>query len=222
MKLFFYSLFIGGLFFSLSLFGEPAVWPDSLNTVEKADYLTQAEKAVIVEMNKARTNPKMYAGFLRSERVYYNNGLIEKPGQVSRQTQEGVEAVDECIDFMDKAPAMGLLRPSKELTKAAADHTKDQSKTGQTGHIGNDKSTFDKRILRYYKGEYWMMSENISYGFSDASDIVMQLMVDDGVPLRGHRDNIMNPSLLLAGVSINTHPVYGYMCVITYLTPVAK
>lgn len=37
-------------------------WPDSIYAcVNNADYLTQDEKQVVIEINKARTNPVQYA-----------------------------------------------------------------------------------------------------------------------------------------------------------------
>jgi hypothetical protein len=42
------------------------------------------------------------------------------------------------------------------------------------------------------------------------------LLIDDGVPSRGHRVNILRESFLSVGVAINTHPNYGMICVIDY------
>ena len=54
----------------------------------------------------------------------------------------------------------------------------------------------------------------IEYGASDAMDAVRQLIVDDGVPDRGHRSILFDPSLRFAGVSCGAHPAYRSMCVI--------
>ena len=58
--------------------------------------------------------------------------------------------------------------------------------------------------------------ENISYGDDNARNIVIQLLVDDGVPSRGHRKNILNFKFDEVGVSVGKHSGYGSMCVIDF------
>jgi hypothetical protein len=43
---------------------------------------------------------------------------------------------------------------------------------------------------------------------------VQDLLIDDGVPDRGHRRNIYEPSARFVGVACGLHPRYGGMCVI--------
>jgi len=85
-----------------------------------------------------------------------------------------------------------LLNAEFLLEKAALDHTADLSKNNLTGHDGSDGSTTRDRIERYCQW-FGRMGENICLGASMARDIVIQLVVDDGVPDRGHRKNICNP-----------------------------
>lgn len=42
----------------------------------------------------------------------------------------------------------------------------------------------------------------------------MLLIVDDGVPDRGHRQAIFNPAYTQVGVSCGRHVVYDWVCVI--------
>lgn len=190
------------------------IWPDSLNTAKDVDYLSEVEKEVIFEMNKVRSNPRLYAECIKSERIYYNGLLKTLSEDTFLKTEEGLKAVDECIKFLRKANPVGLLHPNPEITNAAKDHAKDNSITGKTGHTGTDGSTPNSRMDRY--NNRINVGENISYGNNTAFDIVYQLMVDDGVPSRGHRDNIMNNKYNLCGLSVNTHPTYKYVCVIDY------
>ncbi|MDR1022586.1 MAG: CAP domain-containing protein [Prevotellaceae bacterium] len=205
-------------------------WPDSLNTAKDVDYLTEDEKGVIYEMNKVRTNPKLYAEYIKRERSFYSNKRIEKPGQIPILTQEGVAAVDECIAALQKALPTGVIRPNRNLGKAAQLLAKYQSKTGKTGHTGSNGSTVSDRIKRYCTemndnfgyGYGITFGENISYGSSKPQDIVVQLLIDDGVPSRGHRVNILKPDFNTAGVAIDTHPRYRHLCVIDYAFLVYK
>lgn len=52
------------------------------------------------------------------------------------------------------------------------------------------------------------IGENISYGSDSAMDVVLALLVDDGVPNRGHRVNIFNDSFDTVGVFTDDHNAY--------------
>lgn len=192
------------------------VWPDSLNTAKNAAYLTALEKETILEMNKVRTNPKAYISYLREERSFYEDDLIRRPGEIAIRTHEGVAAIDECIRYLEKASPAGLLYPSDCLAKAARMLGKDQSETGETGHNGPKGMSMKDRIQATCGKEFFYLAENVSYGYNTPLRIVLQLMIDDGVPSRGHRENIMNPELNSCGLFSTTHPRYSYLCVIDY------
>jgi uncharacterized protein YkwD len=188
----------------------------ALDTAKDAEYLTGVEKDVILEMNKARSNPKKYAELYIQPRLrYYSGNNYSVPGQITIVTQEGKKAVDNCISVMSKMQATPLLTPELGLSLGAKDHTADQGKTGQTGHDGSDKSDPFIRINRY-GGGYKTAGENLAYGPTTGRDIIVDLLIDDGVPSRGHRTNIMNKSFTQSGVSFGTHPQYRTMCTITY------
>jgi uncharacterized protein YkwD len=60
------------------------------------------------------------------------------------------------------------------------------------------------------------MAENIAYGENPARAVVIQLLVDDGVRDRGHRDNILDPKWTIEGVACGPHRDYRQMCVMDY------
>jgi uncharacterized protein YkwD len=189
---------------------------DKLDTARDVDYLTGVEKDVVLEMNKVRTNPKKYADlYIQPKIKYYDGKNYSVPGQITIVTQEGVTAVNGCISALSRARAAGILSPELGLTKAVYDHAADQGKTGQTGHDGSDKSTPFTRIARYGKS-VTPAGENIAYGGNIGREIVCSLLIDDGVPSRGHRTNIMNAAYTKTGVGFGTHPQYRYMCAIVY------
>ena len=170
------------------------------------------ELEVAAELNLARTQPGRYAELLREYRRSIHGLYLERAGEVTVVLNEGAKAVDEAIAFLERQKALAPFSLSRGLSQAARDHAADQGNTGQTGHGGSDRSTMDKRIERY--GTWGKtIGENIAYGAETARDIVIQLIVDDGVPSRGHRTNIFNPEFLVVGIACGAHPGYRTVCV---------
>ena len=188
----------------------------SLDTARKVDYLSEIEKDVILEMNKARTNPKKYAELylvpfakkFRSDGTYMKNGVM-------MLTNEGVAVVNECIKEMVGTKPMGVLQPAKGLALAAQGHATTQAAAGQIGHDGVDGSTPFTRIEKY--GTYRAAAENIAYGANTGRDIVMQLLIDDGVKNRGHRKTILASGYTHTGSGYaEGHKIFKTECVVTY------
>ena len=187
-----------------------------LDTARNAAYLNELEKQVILELNKVRSDPSRYArSFLAPQRKYYAGQKLAYPGQIPIRTQEGIHAFEECNQVLAKTRSMQILAPKAGLARAARDHVLDQSKTGQTGHGGSDHSDVSGRANRYgrWNGK---IGETIQYGHAAAARIVSSLLIDDGVPSRGHRKIILDPLFRNAGVAFGPHPKFRNMCVIVF------
>jgi hypothetical protein len=205
--------------------GDPdaANWDISaLDTAAKTDYLSPVEKDVILEMNKARNNPKKYAELYIKPMLEYNwggpfgaNSYLAPGATIYISTQEGRNGIQSCIDDLSRRQGMSSLLPTKGLFLAAKDHADDTGPRGITGHTGSDGSSMDQRISRYGK---WGggAGENISYGYNTGREIVVQLLVDDGVPNRGHRDNLFTKDFKYVGGAMGGHSQFTYLCVIDY------
>jgi uncharacterized protein YkwD len=176
---------------------------------DKEDGGTSAA-AVIREMNLARQNPGLYASFVREVRGAMNGNALVLPGGTRVRTKEGTSAVDEAIRFLQSAQPVQPLALSRGMNRAAADHCADQA-DGGFGHAGRDRSHAGERIARYgtLSGGW---AENISYGKASARDVVLALIIDDGLPARKHRKNIFNPSYNYAGAAFGRHARFRTVC----------
>lgn len=192
-------------------------WPVGvLSTAADSEFLDDLEKDVILHLNMARTDPARYAyDFIEPRMEYFSGVMYRELEEMSLITREGAEAVEECVSDMEDTEIMKPLLPSEGISLAALDHAQDLSLTGDTGHIGSDRSEFSTRIERYGQ---WLISigEVISYGPATGREIVVGLLIDDGVPDRGHRTSILNPDFSLVGIAIEEHPAYGNVCVIEF------
>lgn len=166
---------------------------------------------LVAEVNLARTDPRGYARKLRAERALYDGRLIRRPGQVDILTREGRPAVDEAIAALERQRPMPALAYDPQLSAAARDHVVDQGPRGAVGHTGSDGSDISRRFVRRGASPYG--GENIAYGADTAEAQVIQLLIDDGVPDRGHRRNIFHPGFKRIGAACGPHVVWRYMCV---------
>lgn len=172
---------------------------------------------VLDEINHARVNPRAYATQLRHLRDAFEGTTFSAPGYPRAvQTREGVAALDEAIRFLERQKPLPALSWSPGLAAAAQELVREQSRTGGIGHTG-DNGGMRERISRQgrWKGR---IGENIAYGPGDPRGMVMQLIINDGVPNRGHRKNIFRRSFAVAGVSCAPHPRYGNLCVMDFAT----
>lgn len=161
--------------------------------------------AIVREMNLARQNPALYATYIEELRSNFNGRILALPGHTNLITKEGTGAIDEAVRFLRSAQPMQALTLSAGMSRGAADHCADQAR-GAMGH-GNPSA----RMNRYGRWSV-LWGENIAYGKTNARDIVMALIIDDGQPARKHRKNIFNPTFNYAGVGYGPHARYGSVC----------
>ena len=190
-------------------------WNEDEANKTYVSYLNETENQVLVELNKVRTNPARYAQeYITPLLTRFTNEdpniRVTDDGR-NLMTDEGPKAVKECITELKKAKAVPPLKPSKGMSKAAKDHIRDQGPSGRIGHQGFDNSDPFKRMNRYGTWQT-IAGENISYGENTAREIVIQLLIDDGVANRGHRKIIMEVQCLVVGIAVGTHKSYNWMC----------
>jgi uncharacterized protein YkwD len=178
-----------------------------------ADY-RELEREVAAELNAVRANPAGYSRYLSELLPTFNGMTRRRFDGVLVRTQEGAAAVREAITALQRQPAVPQLTSSSAMSNAARDLAEDQRRTGTVGHAGSDGSNPGTRLARY--GTWGTTyNENVDYGaFRSGREVVVDLIVDDGVADRGHRRNIFDPNVRVVGVACGAHPRYGSVCVI--------
>ncbi|CAD7950540.1 unnamed protein product [Amoebophrya sp. A120] len=115
-------------------------------------------------------------------------------------------------------PHQGQILPHPTLFLSASDHAADLGVTGLASHTSSDKITkVQDRITRYSNWRY-KVGECLWYGTLPESGYAMieDLIVDDGVPSRGHRLGIFDPAYFFAGIAITLHKTFGYCCALNF------
>jgi uncharacterized protein YkwD len=186
-----------------------------LLSASAAPVRTPLERAVLDEINFARANPQAYAERLKTYRTYFEGKIVRYPGNPNGLiTSEGVSAVDEAIAFLRKQQSLPPIAHSDLLALAAADHAAEQGPRGATGHESADGSRPGARVTRRGGGIY--VAETITYGPPSGTEVVRQLIIDDGVRSRGHRRIVFSPEYRFAGAGCGVHKTYRVMCVVDF------
>lgn len=170
------------------------------------------EEGVFVELNRFRSDPAAYADYLRDYRPRFEGKLLvsDDDSEIDIMTHEGVAAVDEAIRDLRREKPLAELEWSDPLARAAADHVAVQSRSGAVGHYTRGSGPGERMKARG-GGPY--VNEVITYGHHTPAGVVDQLLIDDGVPGRGHRHSLLRPTHRYAGVACGQHPVHRTMCV---------
>ncbi|MBU6228915.1 MAG: CAP domain-containing protein [Cyanobacteria bacterium REEB459] len=172
---------------------------------------------ILLEQNRVRQNPASYIPLLQARLA-----SMDSQGQISQGcgpncriiTQEGPMAVREAISALARQPAAAPLQFSTAVAQAAQAHAQDQAQ-GRVGHQGSDGSDPGQRLTRAGV-PYTRAGENIAYGSRTGQQVLLDLIVDDGVPNRGHRTAIFSPAWSHTGAGCGPHRNYGSVCVINY------
>jgi uncharacterized protein YkwD len=168
---------------------------------------------MLAELNRLRERPADFAILLEEWLPLFDGEILRLPGEVALRTREGKAPVEEAIEFLKKAPPAPCLRLSLGMSRAAAEHAADLGRTGSTDHQGSDGSNPSQRVRRHgkWKGK---LGENLGFGEASARRMVLMLLVDDGVPSRHHRTNLLELRFRVAGIACGPHPTYRSLCVI--------
>jgi uncharacterized protein YkwD len=102
---------------------------------------------------------------------------------------------------LDRQPPLQYIEPSGFLSKETRDHAKDLANKQKTiSHSSSDGRSFQQRMND--AGVSKCAGENILEGKKDALKAIIMLLIDQGVPDKGHRKALFNPEFNLMACSI--------------------
>lgn len=191
-----------------------------LNTAINCSYMKEIEREMISEINLVRSDPAGYIKYLdyydelaklnlkhfgKGKRSYTLSIEYEMINGVQRKKktdtvwsyeyEEEVFAIESLITELKSTPSLSILEPDRGIYEAARKHGLDQDRHNWSlGHQGSDGSWPWDRIKKFSP----LMvtgNENLAGRFPEptARDIVIQLLIDSGIPEYGHRHNLLDP-----------------------------
>jgi uncharacterized protein YkwD len=181
----------------------------ALSQTSKAS-LSPTEQDVLNEINQARAHPDVYAKYLEALKPLFKDKEYRPAGRQAIVTEEGWTAVEDAIKYLRAAKPQPPLGISSGLCLAAVSHVKDQSSSGKVGHESQSGVITDRvKTFGTWQGK---IAENLSYGNESARDRVLDWLMDDGTPNRGHRNALLSDNFTVVGISCGSHPEFGSMC----------
>lgn len=165
-----------------------------------------AQEALVRELRSLRKNPKRYGSNMYADlEGCYEGTHLRLPSGLEITTTEGIEALQECVEELQRSEPLPELIFSQVLSEACAAHVEDMQTADFCSHIGSAGSTPEIRISAV--GEYKeQCGENLVFAMTSAKEIVYQMLLDDGTPERGHRANLLNADFHFVGVALGRHP----------------
>jgi uncharacterized protein YkwD len=202
-----------------AFYASPAQLIDSLNTAKDCNYMTKEEKEMIYEINQVRSNPQSYLKYITplleeaqkklkdygkgSENYSLTFTSTTKNGKATQKidttwhytNEEEVKALSTLAADLKKLKSLSVLKPDRGIYNAAKKHAKDQhAHDWKLMHTGSDGSDPWDRVTKFSPS---MSFGNENIAGSSASptprDIVLQLLIDSGIPGYGHRYNMLDP-----------------------------
>lgn len=178
--------------------------------------MTDFEAELAATVNRMRRDPAWLAARLARLRRNYEGDYLNLPGvDAPILTSEGTAAVDEAIATARRSKPRPELRLSPGLTRAARAHAVEIGGAGTLDHSGRDGSEPYERMGRHGKVT-GLSGENIGTGYGDGEVMALSLYIDDGVPGRGHRRNLLEGDFRVFGVGCARHGRYGNVCVLDF------
>ncbi len=179
--------------------------------------INDLKENLITEHNKLRTDPKSYIPLLEKHLEYINkDNVLVIPNEIKLKLIEGASTYNNAIEFLKNQANMATMEHNEQISQASLDHAVDIGSNGLFTHEGSDGRNTADRIEKYIEWD-GACCESIEFGNRTAENVLISLLIDDGIEHRPHRKNIFSEELKFFGVGVSEHKTYGVVTVINYL-----
>ena len=169
--------------------------------------MSDFNEALIMEINLLRTNPKKYAKTISKYMNYFKGNLLCLPeSNAGIQTEEGIEAFKEAVDFLSKQEKLEPLKASKGLCRIAEDFIAIYQKP-DSGELANKDM---EEIINKYGSFSGSFSRAMDFGGETPEMAIINLVVSDGDPSRGQRESLLSTEIQKVGVANGPHQTYRH------------
>jgi uncharacterized protein YkwD len=175
----------------------------------------ELRQSIVDEHNKLRSDPQSYIPVLEAQLEYFKDNILYRPGETPVQTYEGKEAFLQAIEYLRTVQPVEGLTLHEAITAAANEHAVDIGTKGLVTHEGSDGRNLSDRIENHAEWEV-ACGENLDFGSKNAVNIIVNLLVDDGVEARPKRNHLFNPKFRFVGVGVHEHREYDVVVVLDY------
>ena len=189
---------------------------DNEEEKEQIDFMA-IQRDLLIELNNLRKNPKSYIPLIESEMksLKKNNILKKRDSNLQIQTIEGKDAYIDAINFLEHQQSVPPLKEESRLNSAALDLVKDIGSRGIVSHQDSNGQYVSERIEKYCEWDY-SASEVIEVSSKNPQDILISLIVDDGLKNRPDRITLFNQAYKFVGISCGMHTEYEIVTVIVF------
>ena len=169
------------------------------------------------ELNNLRQDPKSYIPLIQEQMnsLKKNNILKKKDSNLQIQTLEGKAAYEDAILFLEEQKPVDPLTKEIKLSYAAQDLVKDIGVRGMVSHQDKEGNFVSERIEKYCEWDY-CANELIEVSSKNPQDILISLLVDDGVRNRPDRRALFQHIYNYVGIACGAHSEYEIVTVFVF------
>jgi hypothetical protein len=170
--------------------------------------------SIFNEINKVRTQPKIYAKKLETLLKNFEGNILSIPNKKNKLvTLEGINGFKESINFLNSQSPMNKLELDKNLSKAAEAIADQFSKTREMYSI--NQTTINDIIHRYGQSE-GPIGISIDFGNDNIEMLIISLINDDGRKDRRNRKMMFDYNYNKVGCSSKISKFHKNVVVILY------